>query len=189
MVLYEIARIFTDQPYLLVLYQCVILIGYYGLLRVSELAGIHAIKAKDVHVAKSEGKILLMLRSSKTHGRGTSPQEIRIKADEKFKAGEGQQFFSPFEITELYAECRGAYDFEQQNFFIFRDGSPLKPQNIRSTLCRALKNLGLNNKLYGTHSLRIGRATDLLKMGIPVAQIKILSRWKSNTVFKYIRQR
>ena len=55
--------------------------GYYGLLRVGEIAtGCHAIKAKDVHVAMNKRKILFILRTSKTHWMDVKPQQIRISS-------------------------------------------------------------------------------------------------------------
>ena len=51
MILYEIERIFINQPYLTCMYQALFAIRYYGLLRVSELAvndAGHTIQAKNV---------------------------------------------------------------------------------------------------------------------------------------------
>ena len=47
--------------------------------------------------------------------------------------------------------------------------------------------LGLDDKLYGMHSLRIGRTTDLIKFNYSIEEIKIMGHWRSNVVFKYIR--
>ena len=38
MILFEIARVFPEQEYLCTLYQAVIALGYYGLMRIGELA-------------------------------------------------------------------------------------------------------------------------------------------------------
>ena len=46
---------------------------------------------------------------------------------------------------------------------------------------------GLDSRLYNTHSLRTGCALDLLKLGLSVETIKKLGRWKSNTVFMYLK--
>ena len=63
----------------------------------------------------------------------------------------------------------------------------MQPKHVRWTLKRLLRRLKLNDKLYNTHSFRIGRATDLKKTGTPVDDIKMLGRWRSNAVFKYIK--
>ena len=67
------------QHYLAKLYQCVMILGYYGLLRIGEMTkGNHPVKAKDVHAAKNKRKILVVLFTSKTHGLNTKPQQIHI---------------------------------------------------------------------------------------------------------------
>ena len=185
MLLFEIKRKFSQQLYLKVMYQTVLLLAYYGLLRISEITGVHAIKAKDVHACSQKEKILLVLHSSKTHGKNKLPQQIQIQGDNK--VGQKAEYFSPFALTRLYGSMRGNYNFDNDHFFVFRDGSPLKTSQVRGVLKTALKKLNLEPKLYGTHSLRIGRATDLLKFGVSVNRIKILGRWRSNAVFRYIR--
>ena len=54
--------------------------AYYGLMRIGELAtGGHPVLAKDVHVNKQQLKLKLYLHTSKTHSKGTRPQEIKIQ--------------------------------------------------------------------------------------------------------------
>ena len=56
-----------------------VLTGYYGLLRVGELTiSPHTIKAMDVHKAENKNKILICLRTSKTHDRSNQPQIIKL---------------------------------------------------------------------------------------------------------------
>ena len=55
MILFELQRMFCDQPYLEILYKTMVIIGYYGMLRISEMTeGLHPIRAKDVHVAQNK---------------------------------------------------------------------------------------------------------------------------------------
>ena len=75
----------------------------------------------------------------------------------------------------------------REQMFIFRDGTTLKSCHLRHTLRETLNKLGLDSTLYDTHSFRIGRATDLFKLGVNVDKIKELGRWKSNAVYKYLR--
>ena len=84
-------------------------------------------------------------------------------------------------------QIRGDYSSLTEPLFIFRDGSPVRPQHARSVLKMALKNLQLDPSLYNTHSFRIGRATDLFKKGFSLEQIKQYGRWKSNAIYKYLR--
>ena len=91
-------------------------------------------------------------------------------------------------ILDDYMESRRGYDKPTEPFFVFNDGSHVKPCHVRSVLRNALRLIGLNPELYNTHSFRIGRATDLIKMGFTIDQVKLVSRWRSNAVYKYIRQ-
>ena len=159
---------------------------YYGLMRISELAANHAVKACDIHSANNKDKILLVLHSSKTHGLGNKLQNIKIESDQ---AGVSKKIynFSPFTITEEFLQLRGNYINDNDNLMTFRDNTPVRPKHVRSVLRKCFKRMNLNPKLYDTHSFRIGRATDLMKYGYTLDQIKYLDRWRSNTVFKYIR--
>jgi hypothetical protein len=50
------------------------------------------------------------------------------------------------------------------------------------------KNVGLDPKLYGLHSPRVGAATDAYLAGIPGPVIDLRGRWKScNTKKRYCR--
>ena len=56
-----------------------------------------------------------------------------------------------------------------------------------SSLNLSLNWAGCNTKLYKTHSLRIGRATDLASQGASQDEISRMGRWFSSTVKNYIR--
>ena len=182
--LFEVRKIFDTQIYLKSLYICIILMLYYGLMRIGEVTtGVHPVKAKDVYVSNRKKSILIYLFSSKTHGKESRPQEIKLWSDQ---GGKGENF-SPFSEMQKFNQLRGGYLCDKEPYFIFSDRSPVLPCHVRRVLKRALKNLGLNHKLYNTHSFRIGRATDLMKYGFSVDQIKRIGRWKSNAVYKYIK--
>ena len=114
------------QPYLCILYKTLLIIGYYGLFCLGELTAggdqgsQHTIKACNVHVGKNKKKIMIILYTSKMHGKETRPQKVKITAtkvrDEKF-------FHCPFKLTQLYLAFRGGYTTLEEPFFIFRDGS------------------------------------------------------------------
>ena len=60
--------------------------------------------------------------------------------------------------------------------------------NIKYT-CRPkeLMNLGLGANLYGMHSFRVGRNSDLIKYQYSLEEVKRMGRWCSNTIYKYIK--
>ena len=167
------------------LLQTIFAVSYYGLFRIGELTvGDHQAKACDVHVAGNKDKILIVLRSSKTHGRESRPQEIKITSNEKVKKSIN---FCPFHLMKTYIQYRGGDLSDDEGFFIFSDGTGVKPTNVRIVLRTILSKLNLEPKYYDTHSFRIGRASDLLKFQVPISRIKQIGRWKSNAVFKYLR--
>ena len=185
MILFEINRIFSEQIYMKTLYQTLFSIGYYGLFHIGELVmpGKHVMKVKDIHVATNKEKILIVLYSSKTHDESSHPQKIKISSN-----GNSNKFFCPFKLIKGYMKMRGSYDSNQEPFFVFHDGGPVLALHVRAVLKASIRNLGLQTKYYVVHGLRSGRSTDLFKAGYSVDQIKQMGRWKSNAVYKYLRQ-
>ena len=160
------------------------MLSYYGLFRVGELAkGEHPIKACDVFISKHKGKMLFILRMSKTHGVGSKPQKVKIHKVENSLSGH----FCPFKLAEDYLLLRGDYKSMHEQFFVFRNKSPVKSANVRATLKKAVNNLNLDQRFFDTHGLRVGRACNLLKAGYTIDQIKIMGRWKSNAVYRYLQ--
>ena len=70
---------------------------------------------------------------------------------------------------------------------MFKDKSPVGAEPARKLLRKAITFIGLDSALYDMHSLRIGRASDLIKYNYTVEEVQRLGRWKSNVVYKYIR--
>ena len=142
----------ASQPYLDILYRTMLSTMYFGLLRISEVtAGNHAVLARDVHIASNKRKILFLLRSSKTHG----PQMIKISScgarSEHYKWD-----FWPFSLLQTYIHVRGGYHHDDDEFFIFADGSPVPPRQFSKVLKTILQQAGFEHRHYSSHSLRSG---------------------------------
>ena len=191
MILFEVQRVFTqsNQWYLEIMYKTMFILSYYGMMRVGEITmSPHILKAKDVHMALNKDKLLLVLYSSKTHSKGSRPQKIKITSNKLEKSGHyANRHFCPFQLVRQYLTLRGGFVQESEQFFIFRDRSPVKASHARILLKSVFSHLNLNDKLYGMHSFRIGITTDLIKYGYSVDEVKLLGRWKSNVIYKYIR--
>ena len=173
-----------NQPYLGTLYKALFSIGYHGLFRVGELTtGDHPVLAKDVHIANNKKKLLFVLRTSKTHWKDVNPQVIKIKSTENC---EQDKNYCPFAILRNYLMVRPTYISDEEPFFVFSDRSPVAPKHMRNVMKLVLKLNDLEPRLYGTHSLRIGKCHDLLEANISVPVISKLGRWKSNVVYKYL---
>ena len=189
-ILFEVERKYggkSPQPYLIILYKAIFSLAYYGMLRVGELSySNHCIKASNIHIGNNKDKILIVLYSSKTHGKESRPQKVKISAINNEYALH-KKLFCPFKIVTKYMKIRGDYYTDEEQFFIFSDGSPVKPQHIRKTLRDLLNNLNLDSSLYDVHSFRGGRTVDLSKFGYDIERIKSMGRWKSSAVYRYLK--
>lgn len=188
LILQEIDKDFCrkGQPYLSALYRAITVAGYYGMMRVSELVGKHAVVTEDVKISRNllKRKVKLILRSSKTHRRGNSPQLIDVIPDQEVLG----TINCPFNILANFAQIRPHRINPGSQFFCFSDGSRVTERHFRTVLRRALKNLNLSPGSFNTHSLRIGRASTLFKKNYPIAFIQKAGRWKNlSTVFKYFK--
>ena len=85
---------------------------YYGLMRVGEVSqGDHPVKARDIHAATNKDKILVILRSSKTHGKSTYPQKIKITGNTKLNKKSLQMVLLPIHSNpELHHNSRKLSD-------------------------------------------------------------------------------
>ena len=162
--------------------------AYYGMLRISEIAsGPHCIKATDVHIGENKLKILFVLRSSKTHGKDSKPQLVKITGGQSdLYRTYKQRNYCPFSILRNYSAIRPSCHNINEPFFIFSDRTPVKPAQFRATLKNILLRIGLNPKLYGSHSFRSGRSTDLYSGNISLETIRKLGRWRSGAVYTYL---
>ena len=102
-------------------------------------------------------------------------------------SGRKQFFFCPFEAVTTFMRIRGCYEVDEEQFFVFSDGTPVRPHHVRSLLRQLLDDRNLDGQLYDVHSFRIGRTCDLYKYGYSIDKIKEWGRWKSNAVYKYLR--
>ena len=181
-----------DQSYLATLYATIFSTVYYGLFRIGEIvAGTHPILATDVQIGINKKKIMIILRTSKTHWKNKKPQIIHITSATKAKnKNHGRTSLSmtycPFELLQQFVAIRNSCKHPAEPFFVFKDNSPISPQQLLSVLNILLHNLSYNSKAYSFHGFHVGRAMNLLEMGVLVETIKKLGRWKSNAVYTYL---
>ena len=191
LILFELSRIFKTQPNLLLLYRALFSVGFYGLFRVGELTeSDHVMKAVNVHIATNKDKIMIVLYTSKTHGKESRPQKIKICSNSnntESMAKKSKRFFCPFQLLRLYMERRQHIKDESEQLFIFTNRQPVKPVHARTILKDCIRRLGLNDDLYNVQSLHIGRASEMLKFNYSLTEIKRAGHWRSNAVYKYLR--
>ena len=177
------------QYYLALLYKALFSSSYYGLFRVSEVTETisgHAVRVTDVQIGENKKKFLFILRSLKTHGKHSHPQLIHISSP---KAGKDQttSSFCPFGILNSYIAIRPDYSSNKEQFFVFRDLTPVTANHFCNTLKEMLRLMRYDYTLYLCHSFRTGHSCDLLRYGVPIKVIQKLGRWKTNAVFAYLR--
>ena len=148
-------------------------------------------------LGENKRKILFVLRTSKTHWRNVKPQLIKInelptQTSEKTKINNyhsclNTNNYCPFKILQEFVMERPSCKSYDEPFFVFADRSEIHPSQVLVILRKILSIIGVNPMLYAMHSYRIGRATDLVGMGISVETTRKLGRWRSNVVFDYLR--
>lgn len=142
------------QFYLVSMYTALFSTTYFGLFRVGELADSeHSVKTCDVHIGTNKNKVLFVLRSSKTHCKSMEPQIIKICSNSNRSARRNDSHLCPFYLLRVYLSKRSNYKSLQENFFIFKDGSPVRSYIFRQTLKDMIKLAGFGPYYYSTHSL------------------------------------
>ena len=159
-----------NQPYLCSLYRPLFSTAYFGLFRVGELTtATHPVRAGDVHIGQNKNKFLF------THGKYARPQSIKISStslsnnqniNKMSRMNADQEMFCPYAILWSYLQERLKFLNSTDSFFVFKDHTPVQPQHMRSSLKQILQLAGFDKDLFNCQSLRIGRASDLLRMGI-----------------------
>ena len=182
---------FKNQPYLSLLYRTIFTTAYFGLFRIGELTtSDHPVKAVDVKLAKTKKKVKFILRSSKTHGKESKPQIVKISSSELGAVSrKANNAIYPFKLIKKYIAARKSCLSRDEPFFIFRDRSPVKVHHVNAVLKDLLLAANYDTNLFSFHSLRGGgRAQDLLKLGLSIETIKRLGRWKSNAIYNYLKE-
>ena len=67
------------------------------------------------------------------------------------------------------------------------NGKAMSRIEFLALLKEILEYCGFDSKLFNTHSFRIGRATEMVKEGYSLEQIRMAGRWSSDAFKTYIR--
>ena len=115
------------QFYLASMYTTLFSTTYFGLFRVGELADSeHSVKACDVHIGTNKDKVLFVVRSSKMHCKSMEPQIIKISSNGNRSVKRNDSHLCPFSLLRVYLSKHSNYKSIKENFFIFKDGSPVR---------------------------------------------------------------
>lgn len=174
----------NGQEYQYFLYRAIFLTAYYGMFRIGEIAqGPHSVTASDVKPSTNKNKFLLILRSSKTHGKGDHPHTVNIP--QVVDVEEDRTINDPYQALNDYRVRRpvGGSD----NFFLLQDGTPVKTYQVRAMLKRVIVKANYDPEILDFHSFRVGRASDLLNSSVPFHIVKKWGNWKSNSILRYFK--
>ena len=94
--------------------------------------------------------------------------------------------FCPFSLTAEYLHLHGDYLHIDEQFFIFRDHSPVKSSMVCTAFKKVLSNINLQGRNFDLHGFHVGHACNLLKYGYTIQEIQRIGRWKSNAVYVYL---
>ena len=90
----------------------------------------------------------------------------------------------PVTLLNKYINLRPNYPGP---LFLNSCGRPISRNQFLTVFHKSIAFLSLDISRYNTHSLRIGRCTDMVFLGFTDAQIKAAGRWKTDAYKKYIR--
>lgn len=71
--------------------------------------------------------------------------------------------------------------------FVWANGTPITAQQFRYNFKLLIKSLGKDPSCYNAHSLRIGGATSMARVGFSESLIKAQGRWRSQVFLDYVR--
>lgn len=152
-------------------------LAFFAALRVGELVSASRLKIGGLlssDVIGSADAVQLNIRRSKTDpfGKGVWIRLARSGGPA-----------CPVRTVERYISLRSL----GVTFLSHADGSPLTRYQFSSVFKQCRLAVGEDPGEYGTHSFRIGAATEAARAGMADADIQRLGRWKSACFNSYIR--
>ena len=139
------------------------------------------------------GELVALHRDDVTLSRGISlAVRIRQSKTDQFGHGTVLNIGSSSDLSICPVRAVTAYLDQRRDsnpgLFVYGNNSPLRKDSLSSELRKLLPRCGVTNtQNYAGHSFRIGAATSAAMAGEPEWLIRRLGRWRSDTVYQYIR--
>ena len=158
----------------------IIVLSYAGFLRFSEVSNL-----KSSHIKFEEGYVSIFIERSKTDVYRDGSWVLVAKTG---------SIACPYSLLQRYLKAaklgdtsEDQYIFRSVNYrrktntYCLRESSygPISYTRAREVVLGIFKAIGLNEKLFGLHSLRAGGATAAANNGVPDRLFKRHGRWKS----------
>ena len=154
-------------------------VAFFGAFRVGELVSPSkrvpgGLLVNDVHLA--EGKVVFRLKRSKTDqgGKGVGVSLYSLPGSEACPVGVVREFF------KVRPKLGGP-------FLMHGDGSFVSRFQFTALFRKCLKKAGLDERLFASHSFRIGAATEAARCGLDETAVKRIGRWESRRFRSYVR--
>ena len=159
------------------LYVAILCLMYHGLLRCSEVTYSskcsHNLQTPQVLIKK--GPLIRLEFVSYKHSK-PNPAPLCIKAT--------HDAICPVKALRRYKKVKPQ---NASPAFCHENKRPVSRGQLVDVLKLHLDICGKNSCEYNTHSLRIGKATDMYRDGFTDRQIAVAGRWSSNAYVKYIK--
>lgn len=168
-----------SSEYEITLFKVAFVLAFFGAFRISELVS----PAKTVpgglgwqEVQLERAGLTLVINRSKTDqaGRGRVVRVYPIQGS----------CLCPVGMVEKFLQVRPAL---QGPFLMHLDGSFLSRFQFITVFRRCLRSVGLRDKDFASHSFRIGAATEAVRNGLGVEEVKRIGRWESKRFQSYVR--
>lgn len=158
---------------------CLMLIGYAGFLRFSELSNI---KASNLVLRSSHVEIVVEKSKTDVYRQGntvviarTNNSTCPVSMLERYMNAAGIEFGSDEFIFRAIS-----YRKRSNSHVLCKLNKPLSYSRARELLLQTLSKLGLDTKCFGLHSLRSGGVSVAAHNRIPERLLKVHGRWKSD---------
>lgn len=174
--------------------ECVVLLGFYGMLRRSEIV---ALALEDVRTGNANGRafVELHIKKSKTDrgrvgatvtitGRTSDGIDVAgplirfIEARTRYQPSQSSPLFTAWDLDRL--TCTAATKLTGQAL-------ARRLQGHLTALKAKYPDIQVNPRSYGMHSLRRGGVMAAWKAGVDVEKIKSHGRWRSDAIRAYMQ--
>lgn len=155
-------------------------LGFFGLMRAGEIAGkgTNSPILLRQHVTWKQDQLHLLLPHSKTD---------RLHQGVTLKIFKSSSAICPYDLLRaawVSAPRQAPTDPLLQVDLL---GTPLSYRTLLNFMKQAVSTMGLDPAVFGTHSLRIGGATQLAMCNFSTSQIQEVGRWTSDCYRRYLR--
>ena len=170
----------SEQGYVRYLLATSFILMYHALLRCSEVAfkedAPHALLSHQIKVVRQmDGEFVKITFDTFKHSK-KCPPPLYVSA-----TGDS---LCPVAAVKKFIKWRNR---GSTYFFCLAGGDPVSRSLLVKKLKEHLAVCGFKENHFNTHSLRIGKATDMDREGIPHEAIRLAGRWSSKAYLKYIK--